>query len=301
MSFSSDAKNELAAQVPKQSCCAVAQAYGLLEFGNSFSASSIFLKTENKAVAAVYRSFTITVCGLEPGSITESASASGILTIKMPSELDRIRVIERFGHAQNDISIRINRANFECDDCAAAYLRGAFLSSGAATDPNVDYHLELSTPFHRLSLDMITLMGELGFKARLVRRKGNNIIYLKESEQIEDCLTLMGANNATLELMRIKMIKDIRNKANRITNCESANIGKTATASVGQIAAIRKIERQQGFNSLPDELKELALLRLDNPDMSLRELGENLKKPLSRSGVSHRMRRIIELAKIDLK
>ncbi|MDD3693402.1 MAG: DNA-binding protein WhiA [Oscillospiraceae bacterium] len=296
MSFSSSVKQELAAKVPKQSCCAVAQAYGLLEFGYSFSASFISLKTENKAVAAVYRSFTITVCGLEPRSITESASASGIITIKIPSKPDRIRVIERFGHASTDISIRINRANFECDDCAAAYLRGAFLSSGAVTDPNVDYHLELSTSFHRLSLDMITLMGELGFKVRLVRRKGNNIIYLKESEQIEDCLTLMGANNSTLELMRVKMIKDIRNKANRITNCESANIDKTAAASAEQIAAIRRIESRQGLNSLPDELKELALLRLENPDMSLRELGENLNKPLSRSGVSHRMRRLIELA-----
>jgi len=215
----------------------------------------------------------------------------------VPELSDRIKIIERFGHATSDISVRINRANLECEYCAAAYLRGAFLSCGAVTDPNVDYHLELSTPYYRLSLDMLALMRELNLKVGLARRKGNNILYLKESEQIEDCLTMMGATDSTLELMGVKMIKNIRNNANRITNCESANIDKTVAAAMAQVAAIKEIDRRIGIKNLPDELREIAELRLDNPDISLRELSEKLQKPLSRSGVNHRMRRLMELSK----
>ena len=118
----------------------------------------------------------------------------------------------------------------------------------------------------------------------------------RESELIEDALTLMGATGASLELMNIKMVKDIRNTANRIANCENANIDKTVAASMAQIEAIRKIEQKQGMDGLPEELRELARLRLENPEMSLRELGEQLSEPLSRSGVNHRLRRIVEFA-----
>ncbi|MDD2361658.1 MAG: DNA-binding protein WhiA [Oscillospiraceae bacterium] len=113
---------------------------------------------------------------------------------------------------------------------------------------------------------------------------------------MEDCLTLMGATNSSLELMGVKIVKDIRNTANRITNCENANIDKTVTAAVNQIAAIRKIEQIQGLDSLPDDLRELALIRLENPDLSLRELGERLNEPISRSGVNHRLNRLIKIA-----
>jgi DNA-binding protein WhiA len=297
MSFSSDVKSELASCLPQQSCCAAAQAYGLLEFGRSFSASAVSIKTESKHVAQVYRSFVTTVCGLEPSALSETRGAAGIYNISVPELSDRIKIIERFGHATSDISVRINRANLECEYCAAAYLRGAFLSCGAVTDPNVDYHLELSTPYYRLSLDMLALMRELNLKVGLARRKGNNILYLKESEQIEDCLTMMGATDSTLELMGVKMIKNIRNNANRITNCESANIDKTVAAAMAQVAAIKEIDRRIGIKNLPDELREIAELRLDNPDISLRELSEKLQKPLSRSGVNHRMRRLMELSK----
>ena len=296
MSFSSEAKEELARLIPGNSCCKTAEAYGLLECGHSFSASSISLQTENAVVSAAYRSFVETVCGLDPAALPESVRSSGIHIVSVPLAGDRARIIERFGHTVKDVSNRLNRANFECELCASAYLRGAFLSCGAVTDPNADYHMELSVPFHRLSLDLLALIGELGFNARLVRRKGNNIIYLKESGQIEDCLTLMGATKASLELMGVKMVKDIRNNANRIANCENANIDKTVSAAMKQVAAIREIERRQGLDSLPEELGELARLRLENPDLSLRELGEHLKQPISRSGVNHRLNRLLEMA-----
>ena len=205
-------------------------------------------------------------------------------------------MLERFGHSPADLAVRLNRANLECDGCAPALLRGAFLACGAVIDPASGYHMEFSVPYYNLCRDLLSLLRELGFHAKQVCRKGAQVVYLKESEQIEDCLTLMGATNASLELMGIKMVKDIRNNANRVTNCESANIDKTVAAAAVHLDAVRKIEAHGGLDLLPEELREVARLRLENPDMSLRELGETMDPPLSRSGINHRLRRIVEHA-----
>ena len=169
-------------------------------------------------------------------------------------------VVERFGHTAGEVTVRLNRANLECDDCAAAYLRGAFLSCGAVTDPNADYHMEFSVPTHNLSRDLMALLGEQDFSPRMVRRAGGNVVYFKESEQIEDILTLMGAQDASLELMNIKILKDIRNKANRITNCESANIDKTVAAAAVHVEAVRKIQASCGLEALPEKLRTVIHL-----------------------------------------
>ena len=182
------------------------------------------------------------------------------------------------------------------DDCPAALLRWAFLACGAVGNPETGYHLEFSVPYYNLSRDLLALLRELGFGAKHVCRKGAHVVYFKESEQIEDCLTLMGAPNASLELMGVKMVKDIRNNANRVTNCESANIDKTVAAAAVHVEAVRKIEARGGLELLPEDLREAARPRLENPDMSLRELGEAMEPPLSRSGVNHRLLRIVEFA-----
>jgi DNA-binding protein WhiA len=296
MSFSSDVKHELSQLIPDEPCCKTAEAYGLVECGHTFSPSSISLNTESSDVFNAYLTFISSVCNLEPSSAEISVRASGIHTIRIPEYGDRLKILEHFGHSPSDVTIRLNRANLECELCAAAYLRGAFLSCGALTDPNSDYHMELSVPYYRLSMDIMSLMRELNFNVKLVKRKGSNVLYLKESGQIEDCLTMMGATKASLEIMGIKVVKNIRNTANRIANCENANIDKIITAALKYSNAIRKIESQIGLDSLPDELHELALLRLDNPDMSLRELGEMLNTPLSRSGVNHRLNKILKIA-----
>ena len=136
------------------------------------------------------------------------------------------------------------------------------------TNPEVDYHLEFSVPFLNLSRDLVTLLRELGLSAKQARRAGGYVVYFKESESIEDCLTLMGATSAALELMGVKMVKDIRNNINRVTNCESANIDKTVAAAAVQSEALRKIERTVGLDALPEELREIAYLRLENPELS---------------------------------
>ena len=268
MSFSSDVKHELAGIQEERVCCRMAEAYGLAEFGHAFSTRAVSLQTENEAVARLYAAVLGEAGGI-PLSVTEG---KGLYTAAAAEREDRLRILSRFGHAPTDVGVRLNRANLECDQCPAAFVRGAFLSCGTMTNPEVDYHLEFSVPFL------------------------NMLVYFKESESIEDCLTLMGATSAALELMGVKMVKDIRNNINRVTNCESANIDKTVAAAAVQSEALRKIERTVGLDALPEELREIAYLRLENPELSLRELGEALDRPLTRSGVNHRLRRILEFA-----
>ena len=252
------------------------------------------MQTENCEVAALYRHLLLTVCDVS--AVLESEREGGFHLLSVEGESERLRVLTRFGHAQGEVSLRLNRGNFECENCAAAYLAGAFLACGAVTNPEADYHLEFHLPQYNLSRDLMALLRELDLRPKFMNRKGNQVIYFKESEQIEDCLTRMRATSASLVLMSVKMVKDIRNNANRVANCENANIDKTVAAAAGQVEAIRRLQKCGVMESLPEELQELARLRLDNPEMSLRELGQALTTPLSRSGVNHRLQRLLDMA-----
>lgn len=293
MSFSSGVKDELCRRQCAP-CCRAAMLYGMLQTGRSFDGRAISLMTEHDAVASLYTRLLGDVCGVE--NVLRTDREGGAFSVTVPDEADRRRILDRFGHTQKEVSRRLNRANLECDECPSAYLAGAFLSCGAITDPEADYHLEFHLPHHNLSRDILTLLREVSLSPKLADRKGNRVIYFKESEQVEDCLTMMGASSSSLELMGIKMVKDIRNNANRVANCTTANIDKTVAAAKEQMRAIRLIQEKGMLESLPPQLKELALLRLEEPELSLRELGESLSKPLTRSGVNHRLRRIQEIA-----
>jgi len=290
MSFSSDVKTELTSLQDVPPCCLKAEAYGMAQCGRAFSAARIALQTEQEAVARGYAALLASCCGVEPEATLNDKS--GVRTLRVESRADRKAVLGAFGHEAGEVTARLNRANLDCDNCAAAWLRGAFLACGAVQNPEKEYHLEFTVPFLNLSRDAVQLLGECGLAARTVRRKGSYVVYFKDSEAIEDCLTLMGAVGASLDLMNVKIVKDVRNKTNRIVNCESANIDKTVGAAAAQVLAVERIERLAGLAALPEELRTLAALRRDNPDMSLRELGEALTPPVSRSGVNHRLKRI---------
>ena len=184
----------------------------------------------------------------------------------------------------------------EDDCCQAAFLRGAFLTCGTAADPQKGYHLEFAVPYQKLANQLYTLLSEVtAFPVNplLASRKGSYVVYWKESGQIEDLLTFLGAAGASMELMQVRMYKEAKNDINRKANFETANMDKTYSASARQIAAIAVLNDVGELSNLPDGLRELARLRLENPEMTLRQLGEALG--ISRSGVNHRLERLLEL------
>ena len=297
MSFSSEAKKEIAAETPDKLCCRTAQAYGMLQCGHAFSASEVSLQTESEEIADAYDRLVSRICSIPRPTRDTLRRRTTLHQSVVPDPDHRRAVLEHFGHSGSEVALRLNRANLDCDTCARAYLRGAFLVCGAVTDPERDYHLEFAIPHYNLARDLLTLLREVDFPAKTTTRGGNYIVYIKGSEAIEDCLTYLGATMAALQMMGVKMVKSIRNDTNRRINCESANIDKTVQAAVAQMEALARIEATCGSGALPEELQAVAKLRAENPDMSLRDLGAAMDPPLSRSGVNHRLQRIIQFAK----
>lgn len=194
---------------------------------------------------------------------------------------------------QNDINN--NKLIFiENDNCKRAIVRGAFLGAGSINNPSRTYHLEinLSTKYNMEFLNEILKQCNI----RCKKLENNNSIYLKDGEEISAIIALFGASSSVLKFEDIRVQKEMNGKVNRIVNCQSANLNKTLNASVEQIDAIRRLQQSNKFNNLDDNLKEIALLRLEYPDMSLVELGKKLKEPLGKSGVNYRLKRIIKIA-----
>ena len=193
---------------------------------------------------------------------------------------------------QNDINNKL--IVIENDNCKRAIVRGAFLGAGSINNPSRTYHLEinLSTKNNMEFLDEILKQCNI----RCKKLENNNSIYLKDGEEISSIIALFGASSSVLKFEDIRVQKEMNGKVNRIVNCQSANLNKTLNASVEQIDAIRRLQQSNKFNNLDDNLKEIALLRLEYPDMSLVELGKKLKEPLGKSGVNYRLKRIIKIA-----
>ena len=196
---------------------------------------------------------------------------------------------------QNEKDIKNNKLIvIENDNCKRAIIRGAFLGAGSINNPSRTYHLEinLSTKNNMEFLDEILKQCNI----RCKKLENNNSIYLKDGEEISSIIALFGASSSVLKFEDIRVQKEMNGKVNRIVNCQSANLNKTLNASVEQIDAIRRLQQSNKFNNLDDNLKEIALIRLEYPDMSLVELGKKLKEPLGKSGVNYRLKRIIKIA-----
>lgn len=291
MSFSKQIKDELLKKEFENACCEKAFLYGMCIFGKSFSSYGIGLQTENKAIARRYLQLLNKLCRVKATIRTSAGGKTHTVMITDTAQCEKILSV--FGHESRG-SLKINHSNFDCENCVHAFLAGAFLSCGTISDPNKNYHLEFTVPYLNLSKSLATLLGEEELSPKTANRKGYNIVYFKDSEAIEDCLYIMGASASMFDMMNIEIVKDFRNKANRAANCETANIEKTVKASYRQISAIEKIESLKGLDFLKDDLKTVAVLRRDNPEASLSELAE--MSGLSRSGVNHRLKRIIEEA-----
>ena len=182
------------------------------------------------------------------------------------------------------------------DCCRRAFLRGAFLSSGSISDPNKGYHFELVFPAEEKAELLRRVLIGFHMDARIVMRKKSYVVYVKEGAQIVDLLGLMGAHRAVMELENIRILKEMRNSVNRKVNCETANINKTVNAAVRSMEDIRYIQRTIGFESLGDNLAEMAELRLQYPEATLKELGMMLDPQVGKSGVNHRLRKLSMIA-----
>lgn len=297
MSFSADVKNEILSVEFENNCCVHAFAYGLLLFSRAFSYYDMSILTEHGGIAEKYIELMKTVCGVSPKVVKSEA---GKFKVEVVTKEERLKVLETFGYDKKSGASRLNWGNFSDECCKTAFLKGAFLSCGTINDPNKNYHLEFVVPYLNLSRDLklfINDYDQLSVEPKSITRNSNYVIYFKDSESIEDLLTVMGAFNSALEIMGVKMYKDLRNNVNRKLNFENANLDKTIDAASKHIDAILHIKNTVGLSYLSDELREIAELRYENPDMSLRELGETLSTPISRSGVNHRLTKICSIAK----
>lgn len=296
MSFAENVKDELIKLCVQDGamklCCKHAQAYGLFLFCRDFSSSSVSINTENQSVARFYAD---TVKELTGKSAKVSESAAGKYKVTVKTADDRKKLLSAFSHTGTEITRRLNRANLDDDCCVPALLRGAFLACGTMTDPSKDYHLEFVVSHKVLCNDIIKLLNEAEMYPKYVGRKGSHVVYFKDSESVEDLLTFMGATESSLEIMGTKMFKDMRNRVNRRMNFENANSSRAFDAAYRQLMAIRYIEDKKGLAYLPDDLRELARLRLENEDYTLKDLAENLHDPISKSGVNHRLARILQI------
>ena len=183
------------------------------------------------------------------------------------------------------------------EQIARLQLREAFIKSGSITDPNKEYHLEVLFKTKKKAVELQNLLLNFEIQSRVIKKGNGYITYIKNSEDIVSFLALIGANRGVLRFEEIRVLKDARNNVNRIVNCETANLNKTLGASENQIKAIKRLKKSHKFNYLPEELKEVAEIRLKNPDLSYEDIGKLLKNPISKSGVSHRLNKIIRMEK----
>ena len=310
MSFSTEIKNELARIMPEKECCQLAEIAGFLRVSGSIRLAGggkfrVVITTDNPAVARHYKKLIKEYFQVETERSIGEASAlrkghSYILTIgpEMRSEsILRETGILMIRQGKNYISDGIYDGIIRTKCCRKAYMRGMFLGTGTISDPLKSYHLEYVCDSEVLAKDLRHLIRTFDdLSAKIVPRKDKFIVYMKNSQYISDTLAIMGAHSGVLQFEDVKIQKGLVSEAVRITNCDNANTDRTLDASQRQVEAIKKIQAIGGLDSLSEKLRELALLRLYNPEASLTQLGEMMSPPLKKSGVNNRMKRILDFA-----
>ena len=294
LTFSSRVKRELCSVKNTRDCCKKAECYGAMLFFHSFRFEEIAFKSDYEFCADRFKNLAFEVLDA-PLKLRRPTGKSGLFSGSIDGKLCE-GVLEFFFHTRRDTSLCINRGNLDNECCASAFLRGAFLSSGSVTSPEKEYHLEFKVAYKRLANDLVTFIGDYLTPPKITTRKSSYVVYYKDSAAIEDILTFMGGQLSAMDFMQAKMLKEMRNNVNRTTNCLTANISKTLSAVSRQKKAIEIIEAAGGLELLPPALYEVALLRKENEDASLSELCEMMGNNLSRSGLNHRLEKIIGIS-----
>lgn len=298
MSFSYETKNELCRLPVQKLCCARAEAYGILLYCNTFNSKEVRIITENPNFAArlpklFQRAFSLQF-DRRPEEIREGQGKM-VFQITERKKLDRIINLLGYDPLQN-LVLHINFGLLEDGCCQGSFLRGCFFAGGSAIDPLKRYHLELTTSHLQASRELEVLLRECGYPPKSVARNGSFVTYFKQSDQIEDFLTFIGAPVASMQVMSAKMEKDLRNSVNRRLNCDNANLDKAVEAAQKQAETIRKLQMSGRLDQLPDRLRRTAELRLENPELPLSELAEICDPPVTKSCLNHRLRKLMTLA-----
>lgn len=303
MSFAAQTKKELTL-IESEACCEKAELSALIRMNGSvqFSNGRVILDilTENAAIARRIYSLLKKTYGLHTELLVRKKmrlKKNNVYIVRVPvgvQELLKDLCIVSEGFI---FTTDIDKAIIPSSCCKRAYLRGAFLAGGSVNNPEgSSYHLEIASIYEEHCQALCKLANRFDLNARFIERKKGFVLYIKEGEKIIEFLSIIGAHQALLRFEDVRIMKDMRNSVNRIVNCETANLNKTIGAAVRQIENIRLLQKEIGLENLPDKLREVAVMRLKNPDINLKEVGDLLKGGVSKSGVNHRLRKIDELA-----
>lgn len=283
MSFSSEVKEELAKHISTARHCQIAELAAIMNFCGQYGRDekgnyTIGFQTENEAV--VRKGFTLLkkTYNIEADSVLSLSDVQGIL--------------QKIGNLEEPVS----RLLMKNSCCKRAFLRGAFLSVGSMSDPAKGYHLEFDCTDERKAEQLQEVMQAFDIESKIILRKKYYVVYLKEGSGIVDLLNVCEAPISLMNLENLRILKEMRNSVNRRVNCETANITKTVNAATRQVEDIEFLRVHYGFQNLPESLREMAEIRLENPDAPLKELGEYFHPPIGKSGVNHRLRKLSQLA-----
>ena len=305
MSFSSSVKDELSRQMPGARHCQIAETAAILSLCGrvKISASDHFwieIHTENVAVARKYftllkKTFNIRTDVSIRSGINPGRSRTYIVAVREHEEalkvLQAVKLINSQGEIGENLSL-IRNVVLQNACCRRAFIRGAFLAAGSISAPEKFYHFEIVCPTEPKAEQLKNIIATFDIEAKIVPRKRYYVVYIKEGSQIVDILNVMEAPVSLMELENIRIVKEMRGSVNRQVNCETANINKTVSAAVKQIEDIRFIQSVAGLSGLPESLQEMARIRLERPEATLKELGEALEPPVGKSGVNHRLRKL---------
>ena len=308
MSFSAKVKREICRYVEMSSEEALAELSAIMKVSGTlaFSGSGLSFKmtTENPASARLVFTLLKEHFNIHSKLMVKKSNSlkkNNIYMVVITEEMGVRDLLDKTGILKDidgimSLNYRIGNEICSNEEEKKAYIRGAFIGGGSISNPEKTYHLEFVTHSEEYANDLRDLINTFSLNSKVIQRKNSFIIYIKEGEQIVDLLNIIGAHTSLLEVENIRIMKEMRNNVNRLVNCETANLSKTVNAAVRQVGSIKLIQEKIGLKRLPQNLREIAELRLNYPDESLKELGEMLDPPVGKSGINHRLRKIEKIA-----
>ena len=300
MSFSSELRNELCKRIDRSTHCRIAELSGIITLDGKMKEEDgqefLSIRMERDEVVETAEKLLQMLFGIELSELDVLPRTQGGARVRIRNRETLKRIFETCKLQEVEGRLDVDDIVLSRGCCRTAYLRGAFLAAGSVSDPNAQYQMEIVTDRDTVTRQVLTALSGYGLEGHVTERRYSQVVYIKDADGISETLGQLGAAGAMMEFENIRILKGIRNHVNREVNCDTANITKIANAAVKQIEDIRIIQETVGLSALPEGLAELAGVRLENPDLSLKELGERMHPPLGKSGVNHRLRKLSEIA-----